>query len=103
MRTGRSASGIAYSEWGEQRMVVDENKLKLIINDGPVKLYDLKADPGEKTNLASARPADVTRLRAALDARYAQGKALGAKFGATAPASLTPEQVEALRALGYIE
>lgn len=103
MKTGRSVTGLAYSEWGEQRMVVDENKLKLIINDGPVKLYDLKADPKEKTNLASSRAADVTRLRGLLDARYAQGKALGDKFAASAPATLTPEQVEALRALGYVE
>ena len=35
---------------------------------GPVALYDIFADPAEKTNLAAAHPDVVQRLRAALDA-----------------------------------
>ena len=33
-----------------------------------VMLYDLKADPGEQTNLATAKPKVVARLRAKIDA-----------------------------------
>lgn len=43
------------------RMVVD-GTLKLIDTPRP-ELYDLAADPGEKTNLADSRPDDVLRLK----------------------------------------
>jgi len=106
MRTGTADSGDGvYSEWSEHRTFIEASSgLKLIINDGPVKLYDTKADPKETTNLATSRPADVTRIRARLDARYAAGKKLGESFAApTATQQYTPEQLEQLRELGYIE
>jgi arylsulfatase A-like enzyme len=43
--------------------------LKLIVHKrepGKDELYDLKADPGEKRNVAASRPADLSRLRQAL-------------------------------------
>jgi len=50
-----------------------QKNLKLIVpgpNEpgAPVELYDLAADPHEKTNLAAARAGSVTALRARLDA-----------------------------------
>lgn len=38
--------------------------------DAPDECYDLDADPGEATDLAAERPADVARLRAAYDAWF---------------------------------
>ncbi len=105
MRTGTADSGDGvYSEWAEHRAFIEAGTgLKLIINDGPVKLYDTKADPKETTNLASSRAADVARIRARLDARYALGKKVGEKFSTSAPQQYTDEQLEQLRILGYIE
>lgn len=48
---------------------VQSGSLKLIqsLEDGSCQLYDLAKDPGERNDLASARPKDVERLRALLD------------------------------------
>ncbi len=57
----------------QTRWIID-GWMKLIIPDGPNThlsspgLYDLQADPGEKTNLADQRPAQVAQLRKQLDA-----------------------------------
>lgn len=42
-------------------------KLILAFETGRAELYDLAADPGETRDLASTRPADAARLRAALE------------------------------------
>lgn len=51
-----------------------DGRLKLVVtppgsagDDYTVALYDIFADPAEKTNLAGQRPDDVARMRAALD------------------------------------
>jgi arylsulfatase A-like enzyme len=75
--------------------------LKLILPSGggaPVEtqLYDLRADPEERVNLAAERPHDVRRLAeriAAWHARHPTATTLGAPRD--------PEQEAALRALGY--
>jgi arylsulfatase A-like enzyme len=41
--------------------------LKLFNNNGTVKLFNVVADPGETTDLASSRPNDVARLQARWD------------------------------------
>ncbi len=63
---GKPASSLRY------RWLV-AGQLKLIVSSGlngatePPRLFDLKADPGEVKDLASARPEDVKRLTAMLD------------------------------------
>lgn len=105
MRNRKAAApGVVYSEYIDQRMVVEAaTGLKLILNDGPVRLYDLKKDPHEANNLAAARPDDVTRLRGLLDARFAAGRALGQTFPTEQARELSAEEVEMLRQLGYVE
>ncbi len=75
------------------RMVVEGN-LKLISKPKP-ELYDVVADPGETTNLAASRPADVARLQALYDA-----------LGATPPgcddAPADAATIAQLTALGYV-
>jgi len=61
------------------------------------ELYDLARDPGEHEDLAAREPERVAELRALLAPR------LGA--GATTAPRLQPsaEEMEQLRALGYVE
>lgn len=60
------------------------------------RLYDLAADPGETRNVIADHEALAARLHAALDAWAARTPGQGA-------GTHTPEQVETLRALGYVE
>ncbi len=103
MAGGTGHADFVYGEYINMRAVIDPSGLKAILGDGADKLYDLKADPGEKNNLAGSRPADVARLRALADARFAKGKEIGAKYPLEKPKELTDDQTELLRQLGYIE
>jgi arylsulfatase A-like enzyme len=62
---------------------------------GATALYDLKADPGERTDVASARPTVLTALRELLD------RFLLLKSDPMDPATLSSEHVERLKSLGY--
>lgn len=75
------------------RTVVEGN-LKLIATARP-ELYDLAADPEEKSDLAATRPDDVARLRALLEAK-------GAVPPGASSAVLDAETVQQLAALGYV-
>jgi choline-sulfatase len=57
------------------------------------ELYDLKADPGEKRDLAGSRPPELRQMRAAL---------AGIPRSPARPEKSTPEEVEKLGSLGYI-
>jgi choline-sulfatase len=59
------------------------------------ELYDLAQDPREEHNLAAARPQELDRLRAALEALRAQDRGLSG-------AAENRETRERLRALGYL-
>lgn len=75
---------------------------KLIVDDdaGTARLYDLARDPGERVDLAAERPDVLDGLQAAL----ASARGWAAREGRDAAAlEMTPEQLETLRALGYLE
>jgi arylsulfatase A-like enzyme/Flp pilus assembly protein TadD len=74
------------------RAVVEGN-LKLVASPKP-ELYDLVADPGEKTNLAEQRPDDVARLVKLLEEKDAKPPGAGIELDA--------ETVSQLAALGYV-
>ena len=59
-------------------------------------LYDLAADPGETTDVKQRFPNDFQRLQRTLSSWTAQ-------LPASAGGERTPEQIQALRALGYIQ
>jgi len=79
--------------WARLRSV-RQGSLKYI--DAPVpELYDLERDPGENSNLAEERGADVRRLAVEIEAWSASEH----DFGGTAP--VDAQTAEMLRALGY--
>jgi arylsulfatase A-like enzyme len=100
--------------FSEERFAVTDkysvraDRWKLIFNnDGPalwragahIELYDLDRDPGEKANVASSFPIVTTFLLQRLDAF----RAARAKGGAGSSVTLTPEEREQLKALGYVQ
>jgi len=78
-----------------------DGRFKLIQRLGrPSDLFDLAADPGETRNLIRADPAAAAEIEARLTATIPPMEGLhGSRGEAIGP---RPEQLEALRALGYI-
>ena len=75
-------------------LAVVSGDLKLMDTPSP-RLFDLKSDPSEQTNLASSRPDEVQRLRRlGLDARNIAAP--------TASTAVSSETLEQLAALGYV-
>jgi len=69
--------------------------------DAPTpELYDLARDPSESRNVAPGEPSVASRLAAALEAARAGDRGLEAGRGPGS--SLTPEERERLRRLGYV-
>ena len=68
--------------------------------DGEIlQLFDLERDPGERRDVAALHPEEVATLRVALDSWGGRER----NADAAPPPELSPEQEEALRALGYLE
>jgi arylsulfatase A-like enzyme len=61
--------------------------------DGPLHLFDLAADPGERRDVAAAHPDEVAAHRARVDE-------LSRRLATAAPATASAEDAERLRALG---
>lgn len=66
-------------------------------NDHALELYDLRADPLERSNLAGAEPERAQRLLRALEQWLGDGEATGVD-----PEALDPETRKRLEALGYV-
>jgi len=81
-----------------ERAAID-GRWKFISKGERTELYDLEQDPGETTNLASADPQRVKKFRAALIAFEQKNSPVTAT---SEKIEITPEQLEALRALGYV-
>jgi arylsulfatase A-like enzyme len=69
---------------------------------GRVELFDARRDPLERQDLAADRPDLVSSLLAAASA-HVERRSAGAPPPATSVRELSPEDIEALRALGYLE
>ena len=92
-----------YASHAKLQSVIDGD-LKLIrnIDTDAVSLFDLAADPAEKNDIATSRPADVARMRALL------ASTLGASRGVVQDPMGLPNDVDTktkdqLRHLGYID
>ena len=97
---GRDDPAPVYAALEAQRAIVDgRDKLVLDLDTGRSRLFDVVADPGERTDLAAQRPdradALVRRLREYV-ARTEGADAHGA-------AKLSREVQDRLRAVGYLE
>ena len=66
-------------------------------------LYDLEADPRAIDHVAEPDPEAVENALRRLWRLWKEHRALAANFEAGEEAELSPEQVEALKALGYVE
>ena len=69
----------------------------------PLLLYDLWNDPYTQHSLHEERPELVEKYTAFLEAQFAAHLALAERFTRSEDSPLTPEQLQTLRALGYIQ
>lgn len=69
----------------------------------PLLLYDLWEDPNCLKSLHQERPDLVKKYTAFLERQWEAHQSLASQFTRSSETSLTPEQLETLRALGYID
>jgi arylsulfatase A-like enzyme len=69
----------------------------------PLLLYDLWNDPYCLHSVHEERPDLVEKYTEFLEAQWEAHQALGQRFTRSGEVALTPEQLETLRALGYIQ
>ena len=102
LREAGHPPGAIFAQYADQRYTLRTVRWKLILTNDPQReeLYDLSADPRERHNLAARHPTIANALRSELERRR---RALAANRGAQGPSiQLAQEEVEALRALGYL-
>ncbi|MGH7856583.1 MAG: sulfatase family protein, partial [Candidatus Binatia bacterium] len=92
----------AFGELEDRLASLRTDRFKLVIHlkGGTAELYDLLSDPGERRNLAERDRETRSSLELELLGWRRQFD-VGDSF--TEPVELSPEQVERLRALGYVE
>ncbi|MCB9629200.1 MAG: sulfatase-like hydrolase/transferase [Sandaracinaceae bacterium] len=107
---GSSAPAATVSGFMENWRTVTVGDLKLILRaNGTYRLFDLRSDPREETDLAEQRPLAVRYLRGLLGLRLADAESVTVgtsrrRPSAHRPATTTidPETRAQLRALGYL-
>ena len=86
--TGRWAKGKA-ADAKYAKSAIQNSRFTLVNND---ELYDLKADPGEKTNVIAQHPEVVAKLRAAYDQWWTEVQPLLVNENVTNAPSINPFQ-----------
>ncbi|MEW6320851.1 MAG: sulfatase-like hydrolase/transferase [Acidobacteriota bacterium] len=95
-----SLTPLVHYGWSDLRAVRD-GRWKYILAPRE-ELYDLARDPGELENLAAREPARARALRSGLEEHLRREQAAVRQPGADRTASVPPELLERLGALGYV-
>jgi len=85
----------------QESVVLDDQHLIVNLAERKVQLFDMKADPGESTDISLPQPATRKELLALLE-KHRRTLASHPSFGKQRGV-MTPEQKEALRSLGYLQ
>jgi arylsulfatase A-like enzyme len=86
--------------YGLPAALVEDGPWRFLLRaNGMQELYDVTRDPLERNNVASANPAAAEQYRLMLEPQLAALMHTGT--GAT-PQKMTPEQLEAMKSLGYV-
>jgi arylsulfatase A-like enzyme len=72
-------------------------------SEGGEELYDLVADPGERTNRCKEQPGDCERHRARLAERVAEHRTRADSLAGPEAAKIDDATLEDLKELGYVE
>lgn len=105
--TGRDLAQPAAPD--EPRLLVSKDAVRLgdskhllATETFPAALYDLAADPGERTNRLPGAAAEAERLAGVHARAIERARALLGREVTTRSAPYTPEEIERLRSLGYL-
>ncbi len=108
-RPGENATVFSRTLRGGTVAVVVQDQQKLIhtAEEGSASsdlVFDLQHDPSERSSLTTRRPERTENLRNTLFEQARRGRALGPPTtGRTGAVELTPEQIEHLESLGYVD
>jgi arylsulfatase A-like enzyme len=110
MRGGPAADRPAFYEgtlYGDNRIAWSQDGWKLIWDldaepETALEIFDLETDPGELRNLAAERPDRAGELGGALRSLVREITARARELPPAEPVRLHPQDVEALRSLGYV-
>ena len=103
-RTGRSEGLIEMIDgrWGASLQLFNAESEPQDRRPWPLLLYDVWADPWALTPVNERHPDLVEEYRTLLEAQWVAHQALATRFTPGTEVTLTPEQLETLRSLGYI-
>ena len=90
---------VAGERWSKGRRLTADDLAAIERSDPGDPVSVLLPDPGEIHDVSKEKPDLTRKLRHLLDANHSASYHRGAE---AAPPPITPEQAEALRALGYV-